>query len=111
MVGDEDEERVGIGILAVLFDGADFFFVGAAAEERFYAAHEEDLERGHERWRARAVEDLAKRSFAEIEFEDAEVARVRGDHVFQDGVATALAEESLVADEHIGGAEFARLQF
>ena len=34
VIGDEDEQRVGIGIFAVLFDGADFFLVRAAAEKR-----------------------------------------------------------------------------
>ena len=31
--------------------------------------------------------------------------------MFEDGVAEALAEESFIADEDVGGAKFARLQF
>ena len=48
---------------------------------------------------------------AEIEFEDAEVARVGRDHVLEDGIAAALAKEGLIANQDIGGAQFARDEF
>ena len=52
----------------------------------------------------------AKIGFGEIEFEEAEVAEIGGDQMLKDGVAEALAEKSFVADEDVGGAEFARFQ-
>ena len=58
VVGDEDEQRVGIGIGEVVFDGGELVIVLAASVEGLHAANEEDLERRHQRRRARAVEDL-----------------------------------------------------
>jgi AcrR family transcriptional regulator len=48
VVGNEDEERVGIGIVEVVLDGVEFFVVRAASVEFLHATHEEDLERRHE---------------------------------------------------------------
>ena len=111
VVGDEDQQRVGIGILAVLLDGGQFFFVGSAAKKILHAAHEEDLKRSHQRGSAGAVENLGQIGFGKIEFEEAEVAQIGRDEVLEDGVAKALAEEGLVAHEDVGGAQLARFQF
>ncbi len=48
VVGDEDEQRVGIGV-AVVGDGGELGVVLAASVEGLDAAHEEDLEAGHQR--------------------------------------------------------------
>ena len=111
VVGDKDEERVGIRILAVVLDGGEFFFVGAAAKKILHAAHEEDLKRRHQRGRAGAVENFGQIVFGEIEFEEAEVAQIGGDEMLEDGVAKALAEEGFIADEDVGRAQLARFQF
>ena len=111
VVGDENNQRVGIGILAVVLDGGQLFFVGAAAKKILHAAHEEDLKRSHQRGSAGAVENLGQIGFGEIEFEEAEVAQIGGNQMLEDGVAKALAEKSLIADEDVGRAQLARLQF
>ena len=46
----------------------------------------------------------------EIEFEKAEVAQIDGNEVLENGVAKALAEERLVAHEHVGSTHLARFQ-
>ena len=79
MVGDEYDQSVGIGILAVVLDGGKFFFVRAAAVEILHAAHEEDLKWSHERGGTGAVKDFRQIGFGEIEFEETEVAEIGGD--------------------------------
>ena len=104
-------ERVGIGILAVVLDGGEFFFVRAAAEKILHAAHEENLKRSHQRRRAGAVENFGQIGFGEIELEETEVAQIGGNEVLEDGVAKALAEKGLIAHEDVGRAQLARFQF
>ena len=110
MVGDENDERIGIGILAVLLDRCQFFFVGAAAKKVLHAAYEEHLKRSHQRRRAGAVENLRQVRFPEIEFEKAEVSQVGGNQMFENGITKTLAEESLVAHEHVRRTHPARLK-
>ena len=111
VVGDEDDERVGIRILAVVLDRGELFFVRTTAEEILHAAHEEDLKWRHQRRGAGAVENLRQIVFGEIEFEEAEVAQIDRDQVLENGVAKALAEEGFVAHEDVGRAQLARFQF
>src|SRR5437016_5160124 len=59
VVCDQDQQRIGIGISAVLFNGCEFFLVRAPAEKVLYPAYEEDLKRGHQRWRTSAIENLS----------------------------------------------------
>jgi hypothetical protein len=95
MVGDENNERVGIRILAVAFDSGELLITRAAAKKTLYATHEEHLEWGHQRGGAGAVENLREIVFCEIELEQAEIAEIRRDEVLDDGVAKALAKGSL----------------
>ena len=108
MVGDEDEQRVGVGILEVIVDGAKFVIVLAASVEVLDAANEEDLEGRHQRRRARLIENLLQIHLAQVHVVDAELAHVRRHQVLQDGVAAALAEESLIADEDVPRRQLAR---
>ena len=55
----------------------------------------------------RAVEDLGQIGLRQVEFEQAEIAQVGRDQMFEDGLAAAPAEEDLVAYEDIGGAQLA----
>ena len=57
-----------------------------------------------------AIEDFAERRFAQVEFEDAEIARIGCDQMLKDGIAAALAEKGLVAHQHISRLELARLE-
>ena len=102
----------GFGFLQYSSMAASFSsFELAAAEKILHAAHEENLKRGHQRRSAGAVENLGQIVFGEIEFEEAEVAQLGGNQVFEDGIAKALAEERLIAHEHVGRAQLARFQF
>ena len=60
--------------------------------------------------RARSRTSLSE-AFTEIELEDAEIARVRSDEVFEDSVAAALAEKGFIAHQHISRPQLAGLQF
>ena len=111
MVGDKDDERIGIRVLAVVLNGGELVFVGAAAKEILHAAHEENLKRRHQRRSAGAVENLGQIVFGEIELEEAEVTQIGRDQVLEDCVAKALAEKSFIADENVGRAQLARFQF
>ncbi len=111
MVGDKNQERVGIRVLAVVLDGGELFFVGTAAEKILDAAHEEDLKRGHQRGSAGAVENFRQIVFGEVELEETEVPQIGRDEMLEDGVAKAFAEEGFIAHENVGGAELARFQF
>ena len=105
MVGDEDDEGRRVGRAEVGVDGGEFFFFAAAAVEGFQVADEEDLEGRHERWGLGAVEDLEDGGVGEVEIVEAEVAGVgRGEGV-EDGVAAAVVEEDLVAEEDVAGAD------
>jgi len=108
MVGNKDQHRVGIGILAILFNGRKFFFIRAAAKKTLHAAHKEHLKRGHERGRAGAIKNFGKIIFSEIELEHAEVTEVCRNQVFENGVPKAFAEESLIAHEHVRRTQLAR---
>ena len=111
MVGNENDERVGIRILAIVFDGGKLFFVGPAAKKILHPAHEKHLKRRHQRGRAGTVENFGKIVFCEVEFEQTEVTQIGRNQVLEDGVAKALAEESFIANEHVGGTQLARFQF
>ena len=108
VVGDEDEQRVGIGVAEVVGDGGELGVVLAASVERLDAAHEEDLEAGHQRRRAGAVENFDDRRGLQIELVEAELAHPLRDEVLEDGVAAGAAEEGLIADEDVAGLELAR---
>ena len=58
VVGNQDEQRVGVGILHVAGDGGKFRVVLAASVQSLDSAHEEDLETCHQRRRAATVENL-----------------------------------------------------
>ena len=109
VVGDKNDQRVGIRILAVVFDGREFFFVRSAAKKILHPAHEEDLKRRHQRRRAGAVKNFGQIVFGKIELEKTEVAQIGGNQMFQNGIAKALAKKCFVADKHICRAQLARL--
>ena len=110
MVGDKDDQRIGIRILAIVLDGGQLFFVRTAAEKILHSAHKEDLEWGHQRRRAGPVENFSQIILPQIEFVQAEVAQIGGNQVLQNSVAEALTEKSLVAHEHVGGAQLSRFK-
>ncbi len=58
MIGHKDQQRIGIGIFEVVFDGGEFVIVLAAAIKVLDATNEEDLERRHQRGRARLIQHL-----------------------------------------------------
>ena len=101
MIGHEDEQRIRIGILEVVFDGAEFVVVLAAPVEILDAANEENLEGRHQRRSARLVENVLQFHLAQVHVIDAEFPHFRGHQVLQDGVAATLAEKCLIADEDI----------
>ena len=105
MVGDEEQDGGGIGRAEVGVDGGEFFFLLAAAVECLEVADEEDLEGRHERGRLGAVEDFEDGGFGEVEVVEGEVARVGRGERGEDGLAAALVEEDLVAEEDVAGAE------
>ncbi len=105
MVGDEEEERLGIGRAEVGVDGGEFFFFGAAGVEVFEIADEEDLEGRHEGGGLGAVEGFEDVDFGEVEVGEAEVAEVGRDESLEDGFAAAIVEEDIVADEDVAGTE------
>src|SRR5258708_22545685 len=72
----EDNERVGIGILAIIFDGRKFFLVRAATEQILYAAHKKDLEPRHQHGSASTVENFRQVGFRKVIFEKAEGTQI-----------------------------------
>jgi len=68
-----------------------------------HAAHEKHLKWRHQRRCAGAVKNFGQVVFREVELEQAEVAQIGWNQMLEDGVAESLAEESLVANEHISG--------
>jgi len=50
------------------------------------------------------VRARSKIVFCEIEFEEAEIAKIGRHQMFEYGVAKALAEKSFISHEHVGGA-------
>ena len=111
VVGDKNQKRIGIRILAVVFDGGQFFFVRSAAKKILHAAHEENLKRRHERRSAGAVENLRQIVFGEIELKETEVPQIGRHQVLEDRVAKAFAEKGFIAHEDVGRAQLARFQF
>ena len=110
MVGDKNNQRVGIRILAVLFDGREFLVIRSAAEKILHPAHEEDLKRRHQRRRAGAIKNFGQVVFGKIELENAEVAQFGGNQMLQNRIAKALAKKGFVADEHVCRAQLAGLK-
>src|SRR6185437_5925418 len=105
VVGDEEDERRGVGRAEVGVDGGKFFFFAAASVEGFEAADEEDLEGRHERWGLGAVEHLEDAGFGEVEIVEAEVAGLFGCEGGENGFAAAVVEKDLGADEDVAGAK------
>ena len=101
VVGDKNEHRVGIGILAVGLDGGQLFVVRSATEQGLDAADEEHLKRRHQRRRAGAIEHFGQVGLGQIKIKQAEIAQVGGHQVLENGLAAALAEESLIAHENV----------
>jgi hypothetical protein len=58
MVGHEDHDRLRVWRAEVRVDRGELVLLRASRVEIFQTAHEEDLERGHQRWCLRPVEDL-----------------------------------------------------
>ncbi len=104
------DHRVGIRILAVVFDGGQLLVIRSAAEKILHAAHEENLKGRHQGRRAGAVENFRQIIFAEVELKETEVPQIGWDQVFQNRIAKALAEKSLIAHKYIGRAQLARFQ-
>src|SRR5664280_2212243 len=107
--GYEDKQCIRIGVLEVVFDGAEFVVVFAAAVEILDAPNEENLDGRHQRRSARLIENVLQFHLAKIHVIDAEFPHLRRHQVLQDGVAATLAEKRLIADEYIPRRQFARL--
>ena len=101
----------GFGILAIFFDGGEFFFVRAAAKKILHPAHEENLKWRHQRGSAGAIKNFGQIVFREIELEQAEVTEIGRNQMFENGVAKTLAEKSLIANKHISRTQLPRLKF
>ena len=101
VISDEDQQRIRIGILNVLLDSVEVFFMAAAAVEGFHPANEEHLKRGHEGGSAGAVKNFSHAGFRQIEVIEAEFTKVGGNKVLQDGIAAAAAEEGLITHQDI----------
>ncbi len=105
VVGDEEDEGLRVGRAEVGVDGGELFLLGAAAVEGFEVADEEDLEGRHEGWGLGAVEGVEDAGLGEVEVVEGEVAGAFGDEGGEDGLAAAVVEEDLVAEEDVAGAE------
>ena len=57
-VGDEQQQRLGVGRAEVAVEGGELVLLCAAGVEVAHVAHKDDLERGHERGGLGAVEDF-----------------------------------------------------
>src|SRR4029077_243507 len=90
VISHEDQQRVGIGVPAIIFDGRKFFLVSGATKQIFYAAHKKDLERRHQRRSAGTVENFSQVGFRQVIFEKAEVTEIGRHQVLEDGIAKAL---------------------
>jgi hypothetical protein len=101
MVGDKDQQRIGIWILAVVLDRSQLVVIRSAAEKRLHAAHEKHLEWRHQRWRARAIENFGEVSVGEIKVEQAEIAQVAGYEMLENGFPELLAEESFITHKDV----------
>ena len=55
-IGDEQEQRLRIGRFEITVQRREFFLLGAARVELPHVAHEDHLERSHQRGRLRAVQ-------------------------------------------------------
>src|SRR5207248_3787621 len=108
VVGDENQQRIRIGVLEVIGQRLELIVLLAAAVQRLDVAQEEDLEGRHQRGSAGVVEDLLQWRLCQIEFVQAEIAQRAGDQVLQDGVAAAAAKKTFVAYQHVGGAQLVR---
>ena len=112
MVGHKNDERIGIGILAVSLDRSNLFSIGARAapKQRLNPAHEENLKWRHQRGRASAIQNFVERSLGQVKLKQSEVARVGCDQVLQNGIAAAFTKERLIADQHISRFQLARFE-
>ncbi len=73
VVGDEQDEALRIGRAEVFFDRGELVLLRAARVERLQSTHKEDLERRHQRRRARAVQHFEDVRLREVEVREAEV--------------------------------------
>ena len=105
MVGDEEEDGLGIGAAEVSVDGCEFLFLAAAAVEGFEVADEDTLEGDHEGRGLGKVEDVEDCGVGEVEIVEAEVAFVGWGQGGEDAVAAALVKERFVAEENVAGAQ------
>ena len=96
-----------MGGFEVAVDFGELFFFGATGVELLEVADEDYLERGHQGWRAGAVEDFEDGFVGEVELREAELAQLVGDEGLEDGAAAALVEEDVVAGKDVAGAEAA----
>jgi hypothetical protein len=69
------------------------------------------LERSHQRGCARAVKNFGEVVFREVELEQAEITKIYGNQMLENGVTKALSEEGFIPDKDIGRTQLARLQF
>src|SRR5215467_14326509 len=110
VVGNKNDDGVGIGIAAVLLDSGELFFVRSAPKKVLHATHEENLKRRHQRGSAGTIKNLGQIRFGQVEFEETKVPQFGRNEMLEDGIAEALAKERFIAHKHIGGTQFARLQ-
>ena len=111
VVGEKDEDGLRIGTAAVVVEGGELFFFGAAGVELLQVADEEDLEGRHEGRGLCLVEHVEEAGGGEVEVVEAEVAEVGRPECVEDGVAAAVGKKRLVSDEDVAGAERGRLNF
>ncbi len=60
-----------------------------------------NLERRHERRRARSIQHLGNAHLREIKIVQAEVADISGDKVLQESLAALVTKENFVANKHV----------
>ena len=111
VVGDKNQHRIRVGVLAVGLDGSQFLFVRSSSKQVLDAADEEHLKRRHQRRSTRAIENLWQVGFGQIKLKQAEVAEFGRHQVLENGFAAALAEENLIAHEDIHRTQLASLHF
>ena len=94
--------------LEVAIERGEFFLFCAARVELADAADENHLERRHQRWCLRAVQNFEDRGRTEIEIGKTEIAKIGWYKSLEHGGSASVEEKDFVAGQHITSAKLAR---
>jgi hypothetical protein len=107
VIGDEDDQRIRVRVLEILFDGRELSVMLAASIKRFDTSDKEHLEGRHEGRRPSPIQNVGNLHLVEIELVETELPHSLRNQVAQYRVAALPAEKRFVSEEDIPGRELA----